>query len=104
MREYSTNDGLQRWKKIYGDTDDVDKVQLDIRIGHVKTVENVMKMLTDEGSLRGVTVCDAGCNTGLVSIPLAKEGAIVSTSDISSSMVSEAHKRLIALHLTQTRN
>lgn len=41
MREYSTNDGLQRWKKIYGDTDDVDKVQLDIKIGHVKTVENV---------------------------------------------------------------
>lgn len=93
VREYFTNDGFQRWKKIYGDTDDVNKVQLDIRIGHAKTVENVMKMLTDEGSLRGVSVCDAGCGTGLLSIPLAKEGAIVSASDISSSMVSEAQKK-----------
>lgn len=94
VREYFTNDGFQRWKKIYGDTDDVNKVQLDIRIGHAKTVESVMKMLTDEGSLKGVSVCDAGCGTGLLSIPLAKEGAVVSASDISSSMVSEAQKNV----------
>nr|XP_043617141.1 magnesium protoporphyrin IX methyltransferase, chloroplastic-like [Erigeron canadensis] len=93
VREYFTNDGFQRWKKIYGDTDDVNKVQLDIRIGHAKTVESVMKMLTDEGSLKGVTVCDAGCGTGLLSIPLAKEGAVVFASDISSSMVSEAQTK-----------
>lgn len=94
VREYFTNDGFQRWKKIYGDTDEVNKVQLDIRIGHAKTVENVMKMLTDEGPLRGVSVCDAGCGTGCLSIPLAKEGAIVSASDISPSMVSEAEKQV----------
>ncbi|KAL4584680.1 hypothetical protein LXL04_009288 [Taraxacum kok-saghyz] len=93
VREYFTNDGFQRWKKIYGVTDDVNKVQLDIRIGHAKTVESVMKMLTDEGPLKGVSVCDAGCGTGLLSIPLAKEGAVVSASDISSSMVSEAQKQ-----------
>ncbi|KAL4353710.1 hypothetical protein GQ457_06G022690 [Hibiscus cannabinus] len=55
-------------------TDDVNKVQLDIRLGHSKTVENVMKMLTDDGSLKGVTVCDAGYGTGCLAIPLAKEG------------------------------
>ncbi|CAI9273501.1 unnamed protein product [Lactuca saligna] len=93
VREYFTNDRFQRWKKIYEDTDDVNKVQLDIRIGHAKTVENVMKMLTDEGSLRSVTICDAECGTRLLSIPLAKEGAIVLASDISSSMVSEAQKK-----------
>ncbi|MFS7932556.1 putative magnesium protoporphyrin IX methyltransferase [Helianthus anomalus] len=37
--------------------DDVNKVQLDIRIGHAKTVESVMEMLTDEGSLKAVIVC-----------------------------------------------
>ncbi|GJR34276.1 magnesium protoporphyrin IX methyltransferase, chloroplastic [Tanacetum coccineum] len=57
VKEYFTNDGFQRWKKIYGDGDDVNKVQLDIRIGHAKTVESVMKMLLDEGELKGVTVC-----------------------------------------------
>lgn len=92
VREYFNNNGFQRWKKIYGDTDDVNKVQLDIRIGHAKTVENVLKMLTDEGSLKGVTVCDAGCGMGSLAIPLAKEGATVSASDISASMVAEAQK------------
>ncbi|XP_002511093.2 magnesium protoporphyrin IX methyltransferase, chloroplastic [Ricinus communis] len=92
VREYFNSTGFQRWKKIYGETDDVNKVQRDIRLGHSKTVENVLKMLKDEGSLKGVTVCDAGCGTGSLSIPLAKEGAIVLASDISAAMVSEAEK------------
>lgn len=97
VREYFNNNGFDRWKKIYGDTDEVNKVQLDIRIGHAKTVESVMKMLTDDGSLCGVTVCDAGCGTGCLSIPLAKEGAIVSASDISAAMVAEAEKQVVIL-------
>ncbi|XP_073022998.1 magnesium protoporphyrin IX methyltransferase, chloroplastic [Primulina eburnea] len=92
VREYFNNDGFQRWRRIYGETDDVNKVQLDIRIGHSKTVENAMKMLLDEGPLNGVTVCDAGCGTGSMSIPLAKEGAVVAASDISAAMVAEAEK------------
>eukprot|EP00262_Sarcandra_glabra_P021548 TRINITY_DN9184_c0_g1_i1.p1 TRINITY_DN9184_c0_g1~~TRINITY_DN9184_c0_g1_i1.p1 ORF type:complete len:321 (-),score=35.61 TRINITY_DN9184_c0_g1_i1:299-1261(-) len=93
VKNYFNNSGFQRWKKIYGDTDDVNKVQLDIRLGHSKTVENVLKMLKEEGPLRGVTVCDAGCGTGSLSIPLAKEGAIVSASDISAAMVEEAERQ-----------
>ncbi|KZV21770.1 magnesium protoporphyrin IX methyltransferase, chloroplastic-like [Dorcoceras hygrometricum] len=92
VKEYFNNDGFQRWRRIYGETDDVNKVQLDIRLGHSKTVENAMKMLLDEGPLNGVTVCDAGCGTGSMSIPLAKEGAVVSASDISAAMVAEAEK------------
>ncbi|KAF7834038.1 magnesium protoporphyrin IX methyltransferase, chloroplastic [Senna tora] len=90
VREYFNNSGFQRWKKIYGDTDDVNRVQRDIRIGHAKTVENTLQMLKDEGSLQGVTICDAGCGTGSLTIPLAKEGAIVSAADISAAMVAEA--------------
>lgn len=94
VREYFNNNGFERWKKIYGETDEVNRVQLDIRIGHSKTVENVMEMLTDEGPLNGVTVCDAGCGTGCLSIPLAKQGAIVLASDISAAMVAEAEKQV----------
>ena len=94
MREYFNNSGFQRWKKIYGETDDVNRVQKDIRLGHSKTVENAITMLTDDGSLRGVTVCDAGCGTGSLSIPLAKEGAIVTATDISAAMVAEAQKQV----------
>lgn len=93
VKEYFNNDGFQRWKRIYGDTDDVNNVQLDIRIGHSKTVENVLKMLKDEGSLQGATVCDAGCGTGSLAIPLAKEGAVVLATDISAAMVAEAQKQ-----------
>ncbi|GAA0140156.1 methyltransferase [Lithospermum erythrorhizon] len=92
VKEYFNNTGFQRWRKIYGDTDDVNTVQKDIRLGHSKTVENVMKMLIDEGTLKGVSVCDAGCGTGSLSIPLAKEGANVYASDISAAMVDEAQK------------
>ncbi|XP_038880651.1 magnesium protoporphyrin IX methyltransferase, chloroplastic [Benincasa hispida] len=93
VKEYFNNSGFQRWKKIYGETDDVNRVQRDIRLGHSKTVENVMAMLKDEGPLTGVTVCDAGCGTGSLSIPLAKEGAIVFASDISAAMVAEAQNK-----------
>ncbi|KAE9467599.1 hypothetical protein C3L33_00473, partial [Rhododendron williamsianum] len=76
VREYFNSTGFQRWKKIYGETDDVNRVQMDIRIGHAKTVENTILMLTDEGPLQGVSVCDAGCGTGCLAIPLAKQGAV----------------------------
>ncbi|KAL9243367.1 hypothetical protein vseg_017262 [Gypsophila vaccaria] len=98
VREYFNGTGFQRWKKIYGDTDDVNKVQLDIREGHAKTVENVVKLLggddrSSSSSLKGVTVCDAGCGTGLLSVPLAKLGALVYASDISAAMVAEAQTK-----------
>ncbi|KAL5056989.1 hypothetical protein RYX36_028593 [Vicia faba] len=43
--------------------------------------------------LDGVTICDAGCGTGSLSIPLAKEGVVVCASDISAAMVAEAEKQ-----------
>nr|GEY10200.1 putative reverse transcriptase domain-containing protein [Tanacetum cinerariifolium] len=81
-------------EKINGDGDDVNKVQLDIRIGHAKTVESVMKMLLDEGELKWVIVCDAGCRTGLLAVSLAKEGVVVYDSDISSSKVVETTNKV----------
>lgn len=94
VREYFNTTGFDRWKKIYGDTtENVNKVQLDIRLGHSKTVENAILMLKDGGPLSGVRVCDAGCGTGSLAIPLAREGAIVSASDISAAMVAEARQQ-----------
>lgn len=99
VKEYFNNSGFERWKKIYGETDDVNRVQKDIRLGHSKTVENAMTMLLEEGPIAGLTVCDAGCGTGSLSIPLAKEGAIVSASDISAMMIAEAQKNVLFLCL-----
>ena len=63
------------------------QVQLDIREGHAATVEKVLGWIEQDGGLDGVTVCDAGCGTGALAIPLALRGARVLGSDISEAMV-----------------
>jgi len=93
VKNYFNTVGFERWRKIYGETDEVNKVQLDIRNGHAKTVEKVLKWLDEEGGVSGVTVCDAGCGTGSLAIPLALRGASVSASDISAAMAGEAQQR-----------
>ncbi|KAK3276762.1 hypothetical protein CYMTET_15190 [Cymbomonas tetramitiformis] len=94
VKDYFNTVGFERWEKIYGETEEVNKVQLDIRTGHAKTVSKVINWLKEDGELsKGITVCDAGCGTGSLSIPLALEGASINASDISSAMAGEAEKR-----------
>lgn len=71
VKNYFNTSGYDRWRKIYGETDDVNKVQMDIRNGHAQTVEKVLKWVDEEGGVVGTTVCDAGCGTGSLAIPLA---------------------------------
>ena len=60
------------------------QVQLDIREGHARTVGKVLAWLPED--LRGVAVCDAGCGTGSLALPLAARGADVAGFDISQAM------------------
>ncbi|MBW4497122.1 MAG: magnesium protoporphyrin IX methyltransferase [Oscillatoria princeps RMCB-10] len=92
VREYFNATGFERWRRIYGDGE-VNKVQLDIRSGHQRTVDTVISWLSADGNLRGLSVCDAGCGVGSLSIPLAQAGSIVYGSDISEKMVAEAYQR-----------
>lgn len=99
VRAYFNSTGFERWRKIYGsNTDDVNRVQLDIREGHAQTVATALAMLRDSPDvpLSGATVCDAGCGTGSLAIPLASAGASVLASDISAAMVSEAQRQAAA--------
>jgi len=93
VKNYFNTTGYDRWKRIYGETDDVNKVQLDIRNGHAQTVDKVLRWLKEEGNLQNCTVADCGCGTGSLAVPLALEGAAVSASDISAAMVGEAEAR-----------
>ena len=95
VREYFNSTGFDRWRRIYGDGE-VNKVQLDIRNGHQQTVETVLSWLRCE-NLAGVSICDAGCGVGSLSIPLAQAGTKVYASDISEKMVGEAHDRAEAV-------
>lgn len=96
VREYFNATGFERWRRIYGTTDDVNKVQKNIRIGHQKTVDNVLDWLQAEGDLANQTICDAGCGVGSLTIPLLSLGATVYASDIAQSMVGEAQARTLA--------
>ena len=94
VKEYFNSTGFDRFLKIYGDGE-VSKVQLDIRTGHQQTVDTVLTWLkTDD--LNSLTICDAGCGVGSLSIPLAQAGATVYGSDISEKMIQEAIERGIA--------
>jgi magnesium-protoporphyrin O-methyltransferase len=91
--DYFEGEGFQRWRRIYDEeSDDVNKVQKDIRDGHAMTIDIALSWLGRE-KLEGMTICDAGCGTGSLAIPLALKGAKVSASDISSAMVEEAGRR-----------
>lgn len=98
VREYFNATGFDRWRRIYGDGE-VNKVQLDIRTGHQQTVDTVLAWLKADDNLKDLTICDAGCGVGSLSIPLAEAGAKIFASDISEKMVGEAKERAAALAL-----
>lgn len=92
VRDYFNATGFDRWRRIYGDGQ-VNTVQKNIRLGHQQTIDTVLDWLTADGNLPGLSICDAGCGVGSLSIPLAQRGAIVYASDISDKMVEEAWQR-----------
>jgi magnesium-protoporphyrin O-methyltransferase len=92
VKEYFNATGFERWRRIYGDGE-VNKVQQDIRIGHEQTIATVVAWLQADGNLAQISVCDAGCGVGSLSIPLAEAGASVYGSDISEKMVEEARQK-----------
>jgi magnesium-protoporphyrin O-methyltransferase len=96
VKEYFNSTGFDRWKRIYGDGE-VNKVQLDIRNGHQQTVDKVIAWLEADDNLAQISVCDAGCGVGSLSIPLASAGAKVYASDISEKMVGEGKERALSL-------
>lgn len=92
VKQYFDNEGFSRWNKIYSDSDDVNKVQLDIRTGHQQTIDKVLNWFSVEDNGKN-TVCDAGCGVGSLAIPLSSKFKKVFASDISSSMTKEAELR-----------
>lgn len=101
VKEYFNSTGFDRWRRIYGDGE-VNKVQLDIRNGHQQTVDTVLNWLKLD-DLTQLSICDAGCGVGSLSIPLAQAGAEVYGSDISEKMIQEAKARAEA-ELDNTNN
>ncbi|MGK7948053.1 MAG: magnesium protoporphyrin IX methyltransferase [Xenococcaceae cyanobacterium] len=96
VRDYFNATGFDRWRRIYGDGE-VNKVQKDIRVGHQQTIDTVIGWLKADDNLSQISICDAGCGVGSLSIPLAEMAAVVHASDISEKMVVEADTRAKAM-------
>ena len=94
VKGYFETTGFDRWNRIYSESNDVNKVQRNIRVGHQKTVDEVLAWIEESGECNTVSFCDAGCGVGSLSIPLAAMGAgSINASDISEAMAEEAERR-----------
>lgn len=82
--------GFGRWNRIYSETEEVNSVQMDIRLGHAETIEKVLEWAPEKPQGKW---CDVGCGVGSLSIPVAQRGAQVYASDISAAMVAETLER-----------
>ena len=45
VKGYFETTGFDRWNRIYSESDEVNKVQRNIRIGHQKTVDEVVSWI-----------------------------------------------------------
>ena len=94
VASYFNGTGFDRWNRIYSNSDEVNNVQRNIRVGHQKTVDDVISWLKESGRIDQTSFCDAGCGVGSLTIPLAKLGAYsIEASDISKAMVEETQRR-----------
>ncbi len=94
VEQYFNGMGFDRWNRIYSESNEVNKVQRNIRIGHQKTVNDVLSWIQESGNIQNLSFCDAGCGVGSVSLPLASLGAkSIVASDISEAMIEETKKR-----------
>ena len=93
VKGYFETTGFDRWNRIYSDSDDVNKVQRNIRIGHQKTVDNVLAWLQEQGNLASRSFCDAGCGVGSLTLPLAQLGAGSIAAERSEAAIGRASCR-----------
>ena len=104
VKGYFETTGFERWNRIYSESDDVNNVQRNIRIGHQKTVDEVLAWIQKSGELNDVSFCDAGCGVGSLSLPLAEMGAgSINASDISEAMAKEAERRAAGAGLDMSK-
>ena len=104
VQAYFESTGFERWNRIYSNSEEVNRVQRNIRIGHQKTVEAVLTWLQQQGDLSSRSFCDAGCGVGSLSLPLAALGAgSIAASDLSAAMVNEASRRATEAGLASER-
>jgi magnesium-protoporphyrin O-methyltransferase len=92
VRSYFEGIGFERFRRLHGD-EHCSRLQKAVREGHDITLLTVLDWLGVKAGLDGVSICDAGCGAGALSIALAQAGADVHAVDFSRQMVGYAQRR-----------
>ena len=96
--------GFDRWSRIYSESDDVNKVQLEIRSGHQQAIDKVLEWVdADKRPAPRSRPSRTSAAASARSLPLAQRGATIAGSDISASMATEAGKRCEAAGIPASR-
>jgi magnesium-protoporphyrin O-methyltransferase len=99
VRSYFEGVGFERFRRLYGD-EQCSRFQKVVRRGHAETLRTALAWLRADEGLRGISICDAGCGAGTLSIALAQRGARVHAVDFSRRMVGHAERRARELCVT----
>ena len=67
VKGYFETTGFDRWNRIYSESDDVNKVQRNIRIGHQKTVDEVLAWIKESGEVSQANFCGLPRASGSIS-------------------------------------
>ena len=92
VQTYFEGTGYERFQRTYG-TGHCSRFQAYVREGHAATIDTTLSWLDADGDLGHLSVCDAGCGVGALSIPLARSGAQVHAFDFSRKMIEAARRR-----------
>jgi magnesium-protoporphyrin O-methyltransferase len=91
VRSYFETAGYERFRRIY-QAECGGVFHRHVRDGHRQTTETVLSWLGAARGMEQISVCDAGCGTGALSIPLARAGALVHGVDFSGRMIAAARR------------
>lgn len=91
LRTYFDRTALDAWAKLTSDVP-VSGIRATVRAGRDETRATLLSWMDD--ALAGMTVYDAGCGTGALSVAAAGRGAEVTGVDLSPRLIELAQERL----------
>lgn len=90
LETYFDRTAVEAWAKLTTDAP-VSKIRATVRAGRDQIRNALLSWLPED--LTGVSILDAGCGTGALSIEAARRGAMVTAIDLSPTLVELARER-----------
>jgi magnesium-protoporphyrin O-methyltransferase len=93
IEAYFDRTAAQAWARLTSDAP-VSGIRATVRAGREQMRGLLVRWLSDQGSLAGARLLDAGCGTGLLAVDAARLGAVVKGIDLSPTLIELARERL----------